>query len=263
MKFCNSQIIGLGLIFCLAATLTAEADLVLWNTSFTDNSGGLNTNRQVNNNGWAGVNSTASWALTRSGSGSPVFLTGANNGANNFNPNQNVDNAANAFWQGDFSFTGTGIFEFSSIDFDIYRYNNSGAMQTSDNTVRSVDFSSFYTVNGGATWNQIGSTQNVNTTLSNTSSPSNIYINLLFSLNSPISVNLASNQFAIRFRAANDNTIAGANIGINNFNVNSAIPEPSAVPVLTFGLAGLAGRRRRGVDRTGQQPEKRTFLCRS
>lgn len=246
MKFCNTPILGLSFIVCIAATVTAQADVVLWNTSFTDNSGGLNTNRQVNNSGWAGVNSTASWALTRSGSATPIFLTGATNGADNFNPNQNVDNAAGAFWQGDFNFSGTGIFEFSSIDFDIYRYNNAGAMQISDSVVRTIDFSSFYTVNGGATWNQIGSTQNVNTTLSNTTNaPDNIYINLLFSLNSPISVNLASNQFAIRFRAANDSTNAGANIGINNFNVNSAIPEPSAILVLTIGWAGLAGRRRR------------------
>ncbi len=230
---------------CLAPG--AHAAIALWTTTFTDNSAGANTDRAMANAPAAPFtdNLSATWSLTRSGSASPIFLTGTDNNANNFNPNQNVDNAAGAFWQADFAFTGgTATIDLQGATFNIYRYNNGGNMQTADTLLRTVDFSAWYTTDGGTNWTPIGATQNVNTTASHTTnSPDNLFIPLSFALPALSAVNLGTADFGIRFRAENDATNSGANIGINSFTVNT-IPEPTAALLGALGLLGLMRRRR-------------------
>lgn len=236
----------------LATALTlgagvSQAAVTLWTTTFSDNSAGANTNRAMANTPSAPFADalSATWSLTRSGTATPLFLTGTSNGANNFNPRQNVDNAAGAFWQADFAFAGgASAIAFSGASFNIYRYNNTGAMQGADAVLRTVNFTAWYSINGGLDWIQMGATQNIDTTASNTTdSPANLYIPLTFSLASPATVDLGADDFLIRFRAENDATNAGANIGINSFAVNT-IPEPSAALLGGLGLLGLLRRRR-------------------
>ncbi len=230
--------------FFLALLLAGTSHgAVLWTTTFTDSSAGANTGRNVVNTPSSPFTDTltSTYNLTRSGSASPIFLTGTGNSVFNFNPQQNVDNASGAFWQASFTFTGgTSTFDLSSVAFQIYRFNNSGNTQASDAVSRTVNFSAYYTTDGGTTWSQFGATKNVNTTGSNTT---NTHLNLDFSLASPVSVNLSENDFQIRFRAENDSTNAGANIGITSFTVNS-IPEPSASLLLAAGSVLIFTRRR-------------------
>ncbi len=215
----------------------------LWTTTFTDSSAGANTGRNVVNTPSAPFSDTltSTYALTRSGSDTPLFLTGTGNSVSNFNPRQNVDNASGAFWQADFTYIGgTATFDLSSVAFQIYRFNNTGNVQASDANSRTVNFSAYYTIDNGTTWTQLGTTRNINTTASNLS---NVYLNLDFAASSPVSVDLTENDFRIRFRAENDGTNAGANIGINSFAVN-AIPEPSSSLLLAAGSLLLITRRR-------------------
>lgn len=216
---------------------------VVWTTTFTDSSAGANTGRNVVNTAASGFTDTLSstYVLTRSEAATPTFLTGTNNSAANFNPRQNVDNAAGAFWQADFTFTGgTSTVDLSGVSFQIYRFNNTGNTQASDATSRTVNFSAFYTTNGGTSWSPLGAVKNINTTTSNSG---NILLNLDFALTNAATVDLSENDFQVRFRAENDGTNAGANIGINSFSVN-AIPEPSASLLLAAGTILLITRRR-------------------
>ena len=160
-----------------------------------------------------------------------------------FNPDKNVDNAAGAGWNSVFDFNGgTQTISLSGITFNIVRFNSTGAIQASDATVRSVLISGEYTLNGGTTWTSLAATQTVNLTGSNTTTPD---IALGFDLAAPVTVNLASADFQIRYTVLNDGTNAGAYNGITSIVANgSVVPEPGAALLGSLGALALLRRRR-------------------
>ncbi len=113
------------------------------------------------------------------------------------------------------------------ISFNIFRFNGSGGTQAPDAfPTRNVFVSAEYTLNGGADWTAIGSTQTVNLSDSVADTP-NIPLN--FVLTSPVDVDFSTDDFRIRYTVVNDGTNTGAFNGISSIVFNgSVIPEPSA-----------------------------------
>lgn len=236
--------------FAIASLLLSSGSLhavTLWTTTFT---GTVNTSgdasRTVVNTPAGTFTDTLSGttsALTRSSATGNFFLTGSNNNFNNYNPNQNVDNAAGASWNSIFNFgPGLQTIELTDVTFNVYRFNSSGGIQAFDTVVRNVNISAEYTINGGANWIALAPTVLVDLTASNTTTP-NIVLN--FALSSPVTVDMATNDFQIRYTAANNNTNAGAFNGISSMVFNgSVVPEPSVALLGLFGGLGLLLRRR-------------------
>jgi hypothetical protein len=230
------------LAIALAITLPGQA-AVLWTTTFngTDNTARTMTSTAA---GDFTDTLTSSYALTFNGTTpSPAFRTGTGNPVTTFNPDKNVDNAAGAGWNSVFDFNGgTQTISLSGITFNIVRFNSTGAIQASDATVRSVLISGEYTLNGGTTWTSLAATQTVNLTGSNTTTPN---IALSFDLAAPVTVNLASADFQIRYTVLNDGTNAGAYNGITSIVANgSVVPEPGAALLGSLGALALLRRRR-------------------
>jgi hypothetical protein len=188
---------------------------------------------------------TTTSALTRSSTGGNFFLTGTGNTFANYNPNQNVDNVAStAGWNAIFDFgTGTQTIDLSDVTFNVYRFNSGGATQATDATVRNVNISAEYSLDGGGAWTALAATKLVNLTTSNTTTGVNIALN--YALGAPVTVNLASDDFQIRYNVLNDGATAGAYNGISSMVFNgNVVPEPSAALLGGLGLLGLLGRRR-------------------
>lgn len=230
------------LAIALAITLPGQA-AVLWTTTFngTDNTARTMTSTAAGD--FTGT-LTSTYALTFNGTTpSPAFRTGTGNTVTNFNPDKNVDNAVGAGWNSVFDFNGgTQTISLSGVTFNVLRFNSTGAVQASDATVRSVLISGEYTLNGGTTWTSLASTQTVNLTGSNTTTPN---LALSFDLAVPVTVNLASDDFQIRYTVLNDGTNAGAYNGITSIVANgSVVPEPGAALLGSLGALALLRRRR-------------------
>jgi MYXO-CTERM domain-containing protein len=233
-----------------AVLLAASAQgAVLWTTTFSgtvNNTG--NSSRVITNTpsgSFTDTLATTTSALTRSSATGNFFLTGTGNGFTNYNPNQNVDNVANtAGWNSIFDFgTGTQTIELSDVTFNILRFNSSGATQISDAFVRNVNISAEYTLNGGTSWTALAATQLVNLSNSNTTTGVNIALN--YALGTPVTVNLSTDDFQIRYSVLNDNATAGAFTGISSMVFNgTVVPEPSAALLGGLGVLGLLRRRR-------------------
>jgi MYXO-CTERM domain-containing protein len=157
-----------------------------------------------------------------------------------------VDNATGAGWNAVFDF-GAGLqsIDLSDVTFNIFRFNSSGATQATDTTVRNVNISAEYTLNGGSSWNALAATQLVNLTNSNTTTGVNIALN--YALAAPVTINLATDDFKIRYTVLNDAANAGAFNGISSIVFNGevvAVPESSTALLGGLGLLGLLRRRR-------------------
>lgn len=227
-------------IFVSAASSQAA---VLWTTTFsgTDNSARLIANTP---SGAFTDALTATSALTVNG-GTPAtpFRTGTGNTLANFNPDKNVDNAAGAGWNSIFDYNGgSQSILLSDVTFNIYRFNASGNVQGTDANIRSVLVSGEYTLNGGSDWISLATTKTVNLTNSVTSSPD---IALNFALSAPVNVNLATDDFRIRYTVLNDSTNVGAYNGISSIAINgSVVPEPASAALGGLGILLLLRRRR-------------------
>jgi hypothetical protein len=236
---------ALTVLSIIGVTATTHA-ATLWVTTFsgTNNTSG-NASRTITNTPTAPFTdtlATTTSALTRNITGGNFFLTGTNNGFNNYNPNQNVDNASNAGWNAVFDFNvGTATIDLTDITFRIYRFNSSGATQATDGNNRTVNLTTEYTLDG-STWNQVATSQAVNLT---TSVTGNQFLNQTFTFASPLEVDLANDDFSVRFTVANDNQNSGAFLGINSITFNgTVVPEPTAALLGSFGLLPLLRRRR-------------------
>lgn len=222
---------------------------VLWTTTFsgTANTAG-NASRVITNTpsgSFTDTLATTTSALTRSSTGGNFFLTGTGNTFANYNPNQNVDSAAGAGWNSTFDFgTGTQTIELSDVTFNIFRYNSSGALQTvADTNIRNVNISAEYTLNGGTSWTPLATTKVVN--LTNSLAPDNTNIALNYALGTPVTVDLATDDFRIRYSVVNDNANVGAFTGISSMVFNGdVVPETSAALLGGLGLLGMLRRRR-------------------
>jgi|GEM_PF-5775549 len=237
----NTYASYLAVLLAMSSSSTAA---VLWTTTF---SGSNNTVRTLIN--------TSTGAFTDSLSGSyalsfnisdpsPLFNTGTGNTLNNFNPNKNVDNVTGAGWNSVFAFgAGSQSITLSDVTFNVYRFNSSGNTQATDANVRSVLINADFTLDGGASWTSLAAQKSVNLTNSVTSSPN---IPLDFALGTPVAVNLATEDFRIRYTVTNDATNVGAYNGISSIAFSgSVVPEPSAA--LLGGLASLVLLRRRRI----------------
>lgn len=230
------------LAIALAITLPGNA-AVLWTTTFN---GTDNTARTMTNTVSGDFTSTltSTYTLTFNGTTpSPAFRTGTGNTVTTFNPDKNVDNAAGAGWNSVFDFNGgTQTVSLSGVTFNILRFNSTGAVQASDTTARNVLISGEYTLNGGTTWTSLAATQTINLTTSNTATP-NIALN--FDLASPVTVNLATDDFQIRYTVLNDAVNGGAYNGITSIVFNgTTVPEPTAALLGSLGALALLRRRR-------------------
>lgn len=230
------------LTLALAICLPAQG-AILWTTSF---SGIDNTARTLVNTPGGDFTDSLSSTYELSFNGTvpaTPFLSGTGNPMTNFNPNKNVDNAAGAGWNSVFDFNGgSQVISLSGVTFNIYRFNSTGAVQAPDTTPRSVLISGEYTLDGGANWLSLASTRTVNLTDSNTSTP---MIALDFNLDTAAEVDLASDDFRIRYTVLNDGANAGAFNGINSITFDgTVVPEPSAFLLGSLGALALLRRRR-------------------
>lgn len=226
----------------LVSTASSHA-AVLWTSTF---SGTDNTARAVINtpSGTFTDTLTATSALSvNGGNPSPLFRTGTGNTLANFNPDKNVDNAAGAGWNSIFDYNGGGqSISLSDVTFNIYRFNSSGNVQASDANIRNVLISGEYTLNGGTTWTSLAAAKTVNLSNSSTASP-NIALN--FALTTPVDIDLANDDFQIRYTVLNDSVNVGAYNGISSISFSgSVIPEPSAAVLSGLGMFALLRRRR-------------------
>ena len=154
------------LILVNAAAFAGSAQAAtLWTTTFsgTLNSAG-NASRTITNTptgSFTDTLATTTSALTRSSTGGNFFLTGTGNTFANYNPNQNVDNVAStAGWNAIFDFgTGTQTIDLSDVTFNVYRFNSGGATQATDATVRNVNISAEYSLDGGGAWTALAATK--------------------------------------------------------------------------------------------------------
>ena len=237
------------LLATTAALASYAQAAVLWTTTFsgTVNTAG-NASRTIANTPvglFTDTLATTTSALTRSSTGGNFFLTGTGNTFANYNPNQNVDNVVStAGWNAIFDFgTGTQTIDLSDVTFNIYRFNSGGATQATDTNVRNVNIGAEYTLNGGGAWTALAATKVVNLTTSNTTTGVNLALN--YALGTPVTVNLASDDFQIRYTVLNDAATSGAYNGISSLVFNgSVVPEPSAALLGGLGLLALLRRRR-------------------
>lgn len=235
-----------------AVFLTGQASAALLvSSSFT---GTDNTARTVVSSVSGGLSGTmsVSYAVTIQGtpqSAGDLFISASTgNTINNFNPRKNVDSGPGEGWQSAFDYNGgTQTISLTDVSFNVYRFSNAGTMSgTIDSSVRSVNISAEYTLNGGTTWFPIGSTVNVNLTPSLNVDGVAGTIPLNFILGSPVTVNLATDDFRVRYGVINDDTSVGANNAIASMQINgSVVPEPSGISLAGLALAGTVLRRRR------------------
>ena len=232
----------------------------LWTTTFsgTVNNAG-NASRTITNTPAGSFTDTLSGttsALTRSSTGGNFFLTSPTgvttplgpfvNGFNYYNPNQNVDNASGASWNSIFDFgAGSQTVSLTDVTFNVYRFNSGGVIQASDVNVRDVNISAEYTLNGGTDWTPLAATKLVNLTASNSTALAGPVLALNFAPDSPVVVDMASDNFQIRYTAINANANAGAFNGITSMVFSgTVVPEPSVALLGGLGLLGLLRRRR-------------------
>lgn len=245
MKLASKPI--LSILAATVTTVTSGHAAVLWNTTFSGSNNTDNASRTITNTPsgeFTDTLATTTSALTRSSTTGNFFLTGTGNVFGNYNPNQNVDNAAGAGWNAVFDFgTGSQTISLTDVTFNIFRFNGSGATQATDASVRDVNIGAEYTLNGGGSWTALAATQLVNLTNSNTTTGVNIALN--YALESPVTVNLATNDFRIRYTVVNSGVSTGAYNGISSIAFNgSVVPEPTTALLGGLGLLSLLRRRR-------------------
>jgi hypothetical protein len=238
------------LVISSAVLLTASTHAaVLWTTSFsgTVNNAG-DASRTITNTPsgtFTDTLATTVSTLTRNTATGNFFLTGTGNTFANYNPNQNVDNpASTAGWNAIFDFgAGLQTIDLTDVTFNIFRFNSTGATQSTDSNVRNVNISAEYTLNGGSSWTALAATKLVNLTNSNTTTGVNIALN--YALSAPVTVNFASDDFRIRYTVLNDNTAVGAFNGISTIVFNGeVVPEPTTSLLGALGILALIRRRR-------------------
>lgn len=180
--------------------------------------------------------------------GSPFVNVG---GRTQFSPNTNVDNPAAAApqnggsWQSEFRYTGgTQSITLDSVRFDITRTANGGAFATAtDGLLRQVLLTAEYSLDGGGSWTSISAAKTVDTTASIAANPE---LAETYTFASPLTIDHATQDLWLRFKAENTAESTGAYINLQEIAFNgSVVPEPAAPALAIAGLVGLLLRRRR------------------
>lgn len=228
----------------------ANGAVTLWTTTFT---GSSETSRTlINTNGDSSFTDSLSSTYANlifsdtTFTGDPFKNVGSRA---LFSPNTNVDNPGAAApqnggsWQSEFLYTGgTQAISLNSLTFAVVRSQSDSTYATgNDAIVRDVFLTAEYSINGGSNWNPIAPSQTVNTT------PSINGGNQLqtFSFSSPLTLNHASEDLWVRFKAENANGTAGAYVNLRNITfTGTVVPEPS-IPALAGSLGVLVLLRRR------------------
>lgn len=240
----KKTLLSLGVI---TASLTCSAySAVLWTTTFSGTDG---TDRVLTNTPGTIVGTTATDILTfqdTSFSGNAFLHNGSTASGIYYSPNTNVDNPSAGGGQNTGSWTsvfnygaGSTSFSLESISLGLVRFGSTGSFSDgTDGLVRDINFTVEYSLNGGGAWTPI-ETKTLDSTASN---PVTNVIPLDFALATPVTVDLANDQFSVRFTAANTGGNTGAYIGMESVSIN--VPEPSTALLGALGMLALLRRRR-------------------
>jgi len=174
-----------------------------------------------------------------------VFMhSGSMAAGTDYSPRTNVDNPAAAnpqnggWWQSEFRYTGgSQTIDLTEVEFNVVWTNSSGNFQAGDSSTRDITLTAEYSLNGGASWQQIAAAQTYNLTVPGTvaQQPQN----RVFTFGSPLTVDHATEDLWLRVKAENANATVGAYVNIKSIAFVGFVVPP--VNDYTTWAAGYPG----------------------
>lgn len=256
MIYTNLRSAASGALLLSALAASSAHGATLWTTAFTG-ADGNNRNLVVTNSDllFTDVLTANDANLTfedTSFTGTVFMHSGTMASGTYFSPRTNVDNPGAAapqnggWWQSEFRYTGgVQMVSLTAISLGVIWSNSLGNLQVGDTVVRDIVLTLDYTLDG-TTWQQVAAPQTFDLTV-NPGTAAEQLQDRVFSFDSPLTVNHASQDLWLRVRAENTGASAGAYVNLEGIDVQGAVvPEPGAGALLLLGAAcGLSRRSRR------------------